>query len=144
MKRVSIVALSLCASFTLLFGLIGCAGDNDSQQETATDQPDAAERSTQPVGLDEFVEVQNGMFSTMNSEDLAIVVSSEDTVLVYTYQYFKEGLYEEIGQNAWNQVADEGSILFEAAKDAVPEITSVRIVFEDGEGNELRSAEFSE
>jgi len=141
MKRISTIVLLLCVS--LVFA-VGC--DNTNQQETGDSQAPSAvdEQAPQPVALDDFVETQNGMFATMNSEELAIVVSSEGTTLIYTYQYFREGLYEEIGQNAWEQAANEGDLLFDTAKAAVPEITAVRIVFEDGAGNVLRSEEFRE
>ncbi|MCL2525819.1 MAG: hypothetical protein FWE46_02040 [Coriobacteriia bacterium] len=140
MKKTLIIALAtvLTASM-MLFAACGNNSEDQTTEETTTTTTEAAGTAS----LQDFVETQNGIFSSMNSEELAIVVSSEGTTLVYTYQFFADGLYEDLGVNAWDNAAGEGQLLFDTAKAAVPEITAVKIVFEDAGGTVLQSQEFT-
>jgi len=147
MKKILLIALALMLSLAFL---TACSDGPvvPEQEEVAVEddmrrmQAQDPNRELEPVAIADFVDAQNGLWETMNTDDLAIVVSYEGTTLTYTYQFFLDGLYEDIGDNSFTSATEEGQLLFDTAKAAVPELTSVIIQLVDGEGAVLRTAEF--
>jgi len=149
MKKLSFVVVATLTLMLSLVVLVGCAQapvvperDDAGVEESMRRMQDDPNREISITNLPDFVAAQNGLWETMNTDDLAIVVSYEGSTLIYTYQFFLDGLYEDIGDNSFTSAAEEGQLLYDTAKEAVPEITSVVIQFIDAEGAILRTAEF--
>ncbi|MCL2437622.1 MAG: hypothetical protein FWE48_05730 [Coriobacteriia bacterium] len=146
MKRVLVVALMLClAAFAL-----GCTSEGPTIPDDVENPHEADQQEQTPammdintISLEEFAIAQNDMFASMNTDDMAMLVSAEGTVLVYTYQFFNMEIYNERGQEYFEDAVEEGQLLFETAVIKVPEITAIILEFVDAQGNVLDSAEFS-
>jgi len=119
MKKVLLVVLMLCLA--LVFA-VGCTSD------------DAA--------LQEFLDIQNEMFESTNSDMMSISVAAEGTVLTYTYVIGMEGFDEEMIQPTLDAMSAEGQMMLDAAQEAVPSITAIILEFRDDTGSVLASTEF--
>jgi hypothetical protein len=143
MKRIALTTLMLSLS---LF-MFACTSEGPTIPEEGENphvqsQEEGIATEVESIPLEELARTQNEMFATMNTDEMAMLVSAEGTVLTYTYQFFNMEIYRERGQDYFADAVAEGQLLFQASLERAPEMTLMLIEFVDNQGEVLKREEF--